>query len=160
MEQKPNRIIVHHSAVAGDRPQFLDINAYHESRGFPKSSLGYFGGYHYLIEKTGLVFHYRNETETGAHDSNENLHSFGICLSGNFNAELPTAGQETALASLLDGIMARWNIQIDRIDPHRWGDTTDCPGKRLSDMWARAVYVQKKINWLKYLILWLQKRTP
>src|SRR3990167_11076722 len=102
MEQKPNRVIIHHSANASSRPQFLEIDALHKSKNFAQGSLGYFGGYHWLIEKTGHVFHYRLETETGVHDSYENLNTIGICLAGNFSAELPTKAQEIALASLLE----------------------------------------------------------
>ena len=157
MEQKPNRVIIHHSGNASSRPQFLEIDALHKSKNFTQGSLGYFGGYHYLIEKTGHVFHYRLESETGQHDNGENINTLGICLAGNFSQELPTKAQESALASLLEEIMGRWKIPLERIDPHRWGDQTECPGLRLADTWARAIYLQYKINWLKRLILWMQK---
>ena len=31
------------------------VNEYHRGRDFPQSSLGYFVGYHYLIERDGRV---------------------------------------------------------------------------------------------------------
>jgi len=153
VENKPNKIIWHHSGDASDKPQFLKIDTEHKNvRHFDESTLGYFGGYHYLIEKTGHVFAYRLETEVGSHDHGENIGSIGICLAGDFDTELPTPAQATALADLLENIFERWKFGIERVDPHRFGDTTNCPGLRLHDYWARIVYIEHKISWIRKLI--------
>src|SRR3990167_7232831 len=116
----PNKIIWHHSADASAGPQFFKINEDHKAKWNFASSLGYFGGYHYLIEKDGKVFQYRADDEVGAHDLGENIGSIGICLAGNFDAELPTKQQEQALAPLLKTILTKWKIRHNRIDPHRF----------------------------------------
>lgn len=150
----PNKIIIHHTA---DDEQFQarKVNDYHRDvKKFQESRLGFFGGYHYLIEKSGLVIVYRLEDEIGSHDAGENQNSLGIALAGNFNLYLPTKAQETALAALCEGIMNRWPITADRIEPHRFGDQTDCPGTLLPDQWARIIYLKNKVSWLQKLLLW------
>mgnify|MGYP001573671679 CR=1 FL=1 len=158
MENRPNRIIWHHSADASTVSQTVKINEYHKSLNFPRSTLGYYGGYHYLIEKDGSVFQYRQNYEIGAHDKDENVNSIGICLAGNFNIELPTKAQEIAIADLIEKIKTRYNIFFGRIEPHRWGDSTDCPGRKLDDHWAEMVFLKYKINRLQRLLLWLSKK--
>jgi len=139
MENKPNRIIWHHSADGSTGHQADKINIYHKSRGFPKSILGFYGGYHILIEHDGSMFRYRADNEIGAHDADENINSLGVCLTGNFNLTRPTKEQTETLAR----VIATWrhihNIPLTRVDPHRMGDATDCPGKLLPDDWARTL---------------------
>jgi N-acetyl-anhydromuramyl-L-alanine amidase AmpD len=151
----PNRIIIHHTADSSNEDQSAIVDRFHKSKGFPQSLLGYYGGYHYLIEKDGDIFQYRLETEIGAHDAGENYNSIGIALAGNFNYELPSTAQEIALAQLLDQIIKRWNIPLDRIEPHRWGDTTDCPGTKLADRWAQIIYLKRQLSLLQKILLWL-----
>jgi hypothetical protein len=152
-ENKPNKIIWHHSADDAMGHQAQKINAYHKSRGFPLSQLNYYGGYHYLIEKDGSIFQYRNENEIGAHDKDENINSLGICLAGNFNRKLPTSEQEQSLAEILDKLITKYQIPLTRIEPHRWGDTTDCPGTMLIDDWAVKIYAINKLSLLKRILL-------
>lgn len=139
MVNKPNRIIWHHTASGGASPQFEKVDRYHKSKDFPKSGLGFFGGYHVLIEKNGDARRYRDDEEVGAHDAGENVNSIGIALAGDFNTEMPTAAQISSLRGLLLQTMNRWNIPADRIEPHRYGDATPCPGKNLADDWARSL---------------------
>lgn len=97
MENKPNKIIVHHDGVerAGDS---LDaINQSHKERGFPVSSYGYFVGYHYLIEKTGVVLRMRHISEEGMHTIGQNDTSIGVGLAGDFDTGWPTEAQRDAL---------------------------------------------------------------
>lgn len=160
MEIKPNRIIWHHSATISQGHQFKAINLNHRQRNFPISSLGFFVGYHYLIEVDGTIQKAREETEIGAHDQGENYGSIGICLAGNFNIEQPTKEQEEAAAEITDAILRRWNIPLTRIEPHRWGDQTDCPGKLLGDYWFVFNFLYKKVGWLQRLLWKLQGKIP
>ena len=152
MENKPNKIIWHHSADTDNGPQLNKINAYHKSRGFPKSGLGFYVGYHYLIEHNGLVIKCRKETEIGAHDRGENFGSIGICLDGNFNYTTPRKEQKKAAGKLTKEILRRWHIRVARIEPHRWGDPTDCPGTLLPDKWLAFNYIQYEINLITKII--------
>ncbi|MEK7578899.1 MAG: peptidoglycan recognition family protein [Patescibacteria group bacterium] len=149
----PKRIIWHHSADSFNGHQSEKINAYHKTLDFPKSSLGYYVGYHYLIEQDGLILKTRNETEIGAHDKNENLDSIGICLAGNFNIGKPTTTQINSAVLLIDYILIRWKISPAKIEPHRLNDATDCPGVWLPDDWLKNQYINWKIGWLKAWLL-------
>lgn len=148
----PVRIIWHHSADLQDSFQFKKINYYHMGQDFPQSSLGFYCGYHWVIEKNGELKQARLETEIGAHDAGENFDSIGICLAGNFNKESPTKEQQITAAKLVKDIMKRWNIPITQIEPHRKGDITDCPGSRLGDYWLVFNYLKSEVNWLNKLI--------
>jgi len=139
MEQDPNRIILHHSGDISAGPQAEKINRYHKSRRFPKSRLGFFGGYHLLIEKNGVVFRYRDDNEVGAHDADENYGTLGVCLAGNFDLTVPTMRQQATLRRVLWVWQALWGISTDRIDPHRYGDQTSCPGRNVYNLWAREI---------------------
>lgn len=143
MENKPNRIIWHHSADTSSGHQFEKINSYHQKKWNYKSILGFYGGYHVLIEKDGLIKRYRADNEIGAHDADENVNSLGVCLAGNFSLEHPTELQAESLRDVLLEWTGKYNIPITRIDPHRMGDTTECPGKLLPDEWARDLIKPK-----------------
>lgn len=137
----PQRIIWHHSADDYQGKQLAKIDAYHKSRGFPRSNRGYYVGYHYLIERNGEVVQTRDDTEVGAHDQGENHNSIGICLAGNFNKQMPSEAQIKAAAQLIKHIRKQWDIPITRIEPHRWDDNTDCPGLLLPDNWLIKTYL-------------------
>lgn len=132
---KPKRIIWHHSAADNPTPQFAAINEWHKARGFPLSSLGFYVGYHYVIEKDGTVVRARNDDEIGAHDTGENLDSLGICLVGDFTTKRPTFEQEATFKTLLRTLMFAHNITLNAIEPHRRDDSTECPGKAMPENW-------------------------
>lgn len=142
----PSRIIWHHSADNSDAHQFDKINAHHKSQGFPKSQLGYFVGYHYVIEPDGSVRQARKEDEIGAHDAGENPNSLGICLAGNFSLRYPSEAQIASAALLVKQIRGRHKIPITRIEPHRWDDQTECPGTLLADNWLITQYLKREGN--------------
>jgi hypothetical protein len=98
----PKVLIVHHSAVAGTSDQFDAINNYHKSKGFPKSRLGYYTGYHFTIDKEGRTRQTKYNDEVGAHTIGWNTDSIGVCLFGDFNSEQPTTKQKEALNRLKD----------------------------------------------------------
>lgn len=147
----PQRIIWHHSADSTESAQFDKINRYHAKRDFPKSSLGYYVGYHYLIENDGATKKARSENEIGAHDTGENPNSLGICFAGDFNRYTPTEAQIASAVRLIKDIRERWPIPLTRIEPHRWDDDTDCPGLLLPDNWLINEYLKREGNlFLRY----------
>lgn len=146
MENYPNRIIWHHSADTSPGHQAEKINRYHKSRKFPLSLLGFYGGYHVLVEKDGSIVRFRADNEIGAHDAGENINSLGICLAGNFSEEQPTGPQQHALRSVLIEWMGKYGISPDRIEPHRFNDATECPGKLLPDDWAARLIRERTDN--------------
>ena len=133
------KIIVHHTADVSNAPQFDKVNEYHKTLGFPRSLLGYYCGYHVLIERSGEIRVARFFEEIGAHDKGENMDSIGVGLAGNFDGKKPSLEQGHALGSLLAMLTAHYGLPDGAIEPHRIGDNTSCYGKMLSDAWAREI---------------------
>lgn len=131
---------MHHTADASMGDQFQKVNLYHKNRFAFQSQLNYFVGYHYLIERSGLVLQARLENEEGAHTRGQNKLSIGIALSGNFDFQTPTALQKIALVKLIDRLCKVWQIKPTAIYPHRTFSPTSCYGLTLADNWAREEY--------------------
>lgn len=159
----PIRIILHNSADSSSGHQLNKINAYHKEECFPLSTLGYYVGYTYLIEKDGTVIQTRTDSEMQAHTKGFNEDSIGICLAMNGDLERPTQPQLDALKSLLLKKMTQWQIAPANVFPHRaFTNAKTCPGKLFSDAEVRgffqadANYIQTMINKMKDMIANLQ----
>jgi hypothetical protein len=133
---KPKEIIIHHTASARDKTTIAQINAWHQAR-WPdfKSSLGYFVGYHLVITGDGTVTQTRKDTEMGAHTIPNN-DKLGICLTGNFETEVPSEKQLNSLRTLLDKKKTEWGIDNTKIFGHKEKSPTACPGKSLFE-WVK-----------------------
>lgn len=138
----PKQIVVHHDGVSRSGPSFDVINTYHQSEHFPLSSLGYYVGYHFFIEKDGTIKQARREDEIGAHTLGQNYTALGIGMAGNFDKEMPTDAQITSLGTLLSRLCLTHGIAGDQIFPHRKYNPKTCYGTLLSDTWAQGVFLQ------------------
>lgn len=136
-------IIVHHSGGTDANPK-ADSSGYtvkqcdadHKVRFNMKSSLGWYVGYTYFIDKAGVVTQTRKDGEEGAHTVRYNKNSIGICLAGNFDAFQPTAKQVAALKKLLKEKSDAYKIPLENIVPHRKFASKTCFGTLLPDTWA------------------------
>jgi len=136
----PTKIIVHHTGGTDKNP--LEDTSHHTAaiiKNWHVNGLGWGDiGYHWVIEKDGKIVAGRKESVRGAHAIGHNDTSIGICLSGNFDATLPTQAQTDSLKKLMTEIIARYDaISESDIVPHRTFSNKTCYGKRLSDSWAR-----------------------
>lgn len=143
----PQWLIVHHTGGSDANPlqdssnfTFAQCNTLHQNNpninlGAP-SSLGYYIGYHYYIEKDGSLHQGRLDSDEGAHCVGMNITSLGICLAGNFDATLPTQAQIDSLAKLLIQKSTKYNIPLSNIIPHRHFASKTCYGNKLPDTWA------------------------
>lgn len=140
---KPEYLIVHHTATSRDRTTFGAVNNYHRKLWNFKSTLGYYCGYHYFITADGTITHARAENEVGAHTRQQrmNWRSIAICLTGNFDNEEPTSKQKESLAVILSILMAKYGIPRENIVPHRHFAPKSCFGKRLPDDWASKLVI-------------------
>ena len=145
MEYVPRLIIVHHSAAKAPSPQFAAINQWHKQRGFPLSTLGFYVGYHAVIEGDGTLRAARIDTERDADTLGHNFDSLSVCLVGNFDTTTPTTAQIGALGALLSAWCKAWSIDASRIYPHRKFQAKSCYGAKLSDTWAREVYLKHEL---------------
>ncbi len=149
---KPKFLVIHHTGGTDLDPLFdtsnqsFDVvNRYHRERfgNDVKSSLGFYIGYHYFIDKAGLVTRGRDDEDEGVHcnqiqdGKSMNLQSIGICLAGNFDATKPTDAQVASLKQLLNDKHQQWNIPVTNIYPHRHWAPKTCYGRHLSESWAR-----------------------
>jgi hypothetical protein len=111
---KITKIVVHHAAMPRDTTKKADVERVHIKRGFSQI------GYHKVIEGNGLVRDGRPITIMGAHAKGANVGSLGICVTGNFEDEFPSASQIASLVTLL----TQWCM--------KYGTTaTLCPGKNM-----------------------------
>lgn len=141
-----------------------DIDSWHKIR-WPnfKSSLGYWGGYNFYIEKLGKIIQFRAIGEETAAQLGHNKDSVSICLAGNFTKgiDMLTPEQIKSLKELIDWLIDM-GIKLQDIVPHRFLQMTECYGSALSDDWARNLGKEKvieKISLLQKLlnlyIIWL-----
>lgn len=145
----PKLLIVHHSVT----PRDLDItktensiNNNHKARGFPKSSLGYYIGYNYIIYGNGTIKQYRRDGEMGAHTVGHNHDSIGICLIGSFDTgqETPSQAQIEKLRNTMHDKINQFNIAQKEIYPHRAFAIKTCYGSSLADDWAKNLILKQK----------------
>ena len=120
--------------------QFEAINRWHKER-WPEfiSSLGYWGGYHLLIEPDGAEKRYREDSEETAAAVGYNLNSLHVCLAFDGDSELPTPQQVEALRARLGMWCEVYDIPRDmrHIFPHRKvAPQKTCYGSLLADDWA------------------------
>ena len=147
-------IIIHHSSApagnAGINYTLAQCNYDHKQRFNMKSSLGYWIGYHYVIDYSGKITQTRLDTEQGAHCvgynnspydkySHPERLSIGICLIGNFDFLQPSQAQIKSLTGLLQQKVKEYNIDIKNIVPHRKYSSKSCYGSKLSDDWAQKL---------------------
>ena len=97
-----NEIIVHCSAtVEGKDYTVADICRWHLQRGFTDI------GYHYVVYRDGSIHNGRDVDKSGAHCTNHNLHSIGVCYIGGLakDGKTPkdtrTDAQKAALLKLI-----------------------------------------------------------
>lgn len=102
-----NEIIVHCTATPDGRPVTIsEITQWHKKRNF--STIGY----HYVVMLDGTVCNGRNVDIVGAHCTNHNSHSIGVCYVGGLDKvtkqpkDTRTPAQKYALVTLLKKLKA------------------------------------------------------
>ena len=151
-------INIHHTAKYAENDvakQLKSVDAGHKSRwnASTKSELGYYVGYHYLIERDGEVVQCRNDLEIGVHNNkgikwstrgriSANYYAIGISFAGNMSRQHLTDAQIVAGVELIEKIQREYGILDDQVLPHRHYTPTQCPGNNLPDpLWE---YLKEK----------------
>lgn len=121
-----NEIIVHCTATPDGRPVTIrEITQWHKNRGF--STIGY----HYVVMLDGTVCNGRNVDTVGAHCTNHNSHSIGVCYVGGLDKvtkqpkDTRTPAQKYALTTLLKKLKALYPKA--KIYGHRDFSSKACP---------------------------------
>lgn len=146
MTNIPRWIIVHHTGGTDLNPlcdtsnQTFDVvDEYHRKKWNFRSSLGYYLGYHYYIDKSGKLTQARLDDDEGAHTIGMNLDSIGICLAGNFDLTEPTLPQIETLKTFIRRKMSQYDISIENVVPHRHFANKTCYGRNLKDNWVKTL---------------------
>ena len=122
--QKTELIVIHHTASKTDLT-VQEIHQMHLKQGENWKGIGY----HYYINKKGIIYRGRPEKYSGSHAIDYNSISIGVCLSGNFEEEEPNVNQITSLIELLYYLRTKYSNT--EIVGHRDLNATACPGKFL-----------------------------
>lgn len=138
---KPLRIVVHTTADLYPYAQLERINEWHRQIDFPQSSLGYYVGYTYLIERDGKVIQTRTDTEQQAHVKGYNSDSIGIGVCGNHDYERPTAAQLLSIKNLILEKMTLYSIMPNNIFGHRaFTNAKTCPGLKWPELEIKQLF--------------------
>lgn len=104
-----NEIIIHCAATPeGKHFTVADIDRWHKQRGFRCI------GYHYVIYLDGSVHAGRPEAEIGAHCTNHNAHSIGVCYIGGVASDgktpkdTRTPAQKESLRRIVADLLKRY----------------------------------------------------
>lgn len=127
-------------------PQFNAINEWHRVRNFVKSSLGFYVGYHKVIEKDGTIVQARVDDEQNNAVLLHNHDSLAVCLVGNFDNEDPTPEQVASLGQVLDEWCTAYDLSPLDVYPHRKYGSTSCPGRRLENVWPTLVLISYRTS--------------
>ncbi|MDE5560312.1 MAG: N-acetylmuramoyl-L-alanine amidase [Bacteroidaceae bacterium] len=116
-------IIIHCSGVSpGQSSPASVIDTWHRKRGW--SGIGY----HYVVLRDGTVETGRPESRVGAHCTNHNRYSIGICYEGGLDedgrpADTRTEAQKESLRQLIDTLRRQYHDAIvlghNDLDPHK-----------------------------------------
>lgn len=124
--RKIKEIIVHCSATREGRDYTVDdIRKWHRQRGFNDI------GYHYVIYRDGTIHNGRDVDLVGAHCTNHNAYSIGVCYIGGckYDGLTPkdtrTEQQKAALITLLKDLRKKYPYA--KISGHRNWANKACP---------------------------------
>ena len=140
-------VILHHAAAFSTSAE--SIHAFHLSRGWAGIA------YHYFVSKSGEIVRGRPENMRGAHTSDWNHCSIGICFEGNFEHETMPEAQKMAGMALLADIKSRFPLIVAAL--HRDLNPTACPGRNFpfkEIMSGRAETIEEPDEWAKEACKW------
>lgn len=133
---KPKYIVLHHG---GGDWGFYQVNNHHKNRWGFRSSLNFYLGYAYWIERYGRLYQARRDNEEAAHLVEPgkphywNRNALSICLQGNYEIGRPTDSSLKTLREWLEKKRKKYNIPMDRILYHGQVVPTLCCGKYLKE---------------------------
>lgn len=111
-------IVLHHADASTCSPQ--DIHWWHVRNGW--SGIGY----HYFVNKQGVIFKGRPDDVIGSHAKGYNSTSLGICFEGRYNKEIMSEEQLKAGKELVSYLKKKYGIT--KVKRHKDLMATDCPG--------------------------------
>jgi N-acetyl-anhydromuramyl-L-alanine amidase AmpD len=145
---KTEMIVLHHADAKNCTAQ--DIHSWHLDRGWTGI------GYNFFVRKDGQIYRGRPEDVVGAHATNYNSKSIGICFEGNYTTENMPKAQLEAGKELVAYLKDKY--KITKVKGHRDLMATDCPGENFPfDEIAKASKISNSNTSTENLILSFQK---
>lgn len=140
--KKTTEIILHCSATEEGKDYTVDtIDKWHKDRKF--SCIGY----HYVIYRDGTIHRGRPKKTVGAHCTNHNSISLGICYIGGLRngkaADTRTEEQKEALFGLVKELMDIYNITLDNVHCHNEYANKSCPCFKINK------FREEYLNWVE-----------
>ena len=117
----PDTIYIHHSV---QNIEVENIHTLHLDNGWAGM------GYHYFIDKAGIIYKGRDDDKIGAQAKNNNINSLGVCLQGDFEEDILGDVQRDSVLKLLRYLTLKNKI-VD-IRGHEEVTETLCPGENIS----------------------------
>ena len=134
--RKINKIIIHCTATPEQREVSVEtIRKWHLQRGFNDI------GYHYVIDLKGMVHIGRPIEKRGAHCTNENVGSIGICYVGGMTKDMKkakdtrTKKQKDSLIKLMHELIYKYNKDMT-IHGHNEFANKACPSFNVQEEYA------------------------
>lgn len=123
-----NAVTVHHTATSNEysdaREVVRAIQRYHQdSRGWCDI------GYHFLIDRDGVIYEGRPLWAVGAHVRGRNVGNVGVALIGNYEEAQVSERQMAALVELVSWLVKEHGVPLGNIRGHRDYASTACPGR-------------------------------
>lgn len=117
---KTEMIVLHHAAAKSCSAE--QIHQWHLLRGWSGA------GYHFFVRKDGQIYRGRPEDVVGAHATNYNSKSIGICFEGDFTEESMPKAQLESGKELVAYLKNKYGVT--NVKAHRDLMATSCPGSR------------------------------
>jgi len=150
---------IHHTAAARrtGSSQLKSVNEYHRTKdwgGYVQdrpSSLGWYVGYNYFIDIDGTVTNTRKVGEETIANIGHNCSTdsscdtISVCLAGDFNLELPTQAQITALKRLITQFESTYGKIAYTFHRHIQPART-CPGALFTEDYFHRVVLEKNTS--------------
>lgn len=114
------RIILHHAEAK--ECSIYDIHNWHLNNGWAGC------GYHFFVRKDGTIYRGRPEDKLGAHTSNNNTGSLGVCFEGSYNSETMNEAQIKSGQELITYLLDKYKLSRTEVYKHKDFNSTDCPG--------------------------------
>lgn len=105
------RIICHNTDASTCSIQ--DIDRWHKNNGWAGC------GYHFLVIKDGSIYRGRPENKLGAHTSNYNTGSLGICFEGKYNTEEMPETQLKVGQELIKYLLNKYKLNKSNVYKHK-----------------------------------------
>lgn len=148
---KTELIVLHHAAAKECTPQ--QIHQWHLNNNW--SGIGY----HFIVRKDGQIYRGRPEDVVGAHATNYNSKSIGICFEGDYMVQTMSKAQLEAGKELVAYLKNKY--KITQVKGHRDLMATSCPGKNFPfDEIANSSKISESVvtgNKAENLVLSFQK---